>query len=78
MACFASGRRPFVHEAWHHPNVSKRRRWDVRAMDEADLRALVARCNRMDKALQAPHAKARRGWVDLRRHAQAELESRAL
>jgi len=54
----------------------KRREWNVKTMGEAELRALIAECNRQERTLIAPHAKARRGWAELRRTAEAELEAR--
>jgi hypothetical protein len=56
--------------------MAKQREWNLPAMDEAQLRALIARCNRMEKTLKAPHAKARRGWTELRGDAEAELARR--
>ena len=56
--------------------MTKRQEWDVAAMTEAELRALVARCNRRERELRAPHAKARREWVALRGRAEAELAKR--
>jgi hypothetical protein len=54
----------------------KRREWNLRGMDAAELRALVAECNRRERSLKAPHAKARRGWTELRAEAEAELDAR--
>lgn len=56
--------------------MSKRQVWDLPAMSEAELRNLVSRCNRQEKKLTAPYAKARRSWTDLRREAEAELARR--
>ena len=46
-------------------------------MSEAELRDLISLCNRKERVLQAPHAKARRGWTRLRVRAEAELERRS-
>lgn len=56
--------------------MSTRQEWNLPAMSEAELRALIARCNRRERALKAPHAKARRGWTALRAKAEAELAAR--
>jgi hypothetical protein len=56
--------------------MSKRQEWNLPAMDERELRALIARCNQREKALKAPYSKARRSWTGLRREAEAELAAR--
>jgi hypothetical protein len=56
--------------------MSKSRVWNLKAMSVAELRALIAQCNQKERLLKAPHAKARRGWVDLRKRAETELETR--
>jgi len=56
--------------------MSKRQEWKLAAMSEDELRALIARCNRQERVLKAPHAKARRDWTALRAKAEAELTTR--
>lgn len=46
-------------------------------MTEQELRGLIATCNQRERVLKAPHGKARRGWTDLRRQAEADLEARS-
>jgi hypothetical protein len=71
-----SERRPCTWTGGTLYGMAKRQEWNLPAMGEAELRALIAPCNRMEKALQAPHAKARRGWTELRGRAEAELAAR--
>jgi hypothetical protein len=54
----------------------KGRDWNLPAMSDVELQALITQCNRMEKQLEAPHGKARRGWTDLRKEADAELAAR--
>ena len=54
-----------------------KREWNLAAMSVDELRALIARCNRMEKVLKAPYAKGRREWTDLRARAEAELSKRS-
>jgi hypothetical protein len=56
--------------------VPKRQVWDIEGMSDEELRGLVARCNREERRLKAPHAKGRRTWTRLRARVEAELERR--
>jgi hypothetical protein len=58
--------------------VPKRRVWDLKSMNEAELRSLVHRCNHEEQRLKAPYKKGRKGWVELRGRVQTELERRGL
>ena len=56
--------------------MGRRNEWNLPAMNERELRALISRCNQREKALSAPYSKARRGWTSLRKRAEAELAAR--
>jgi hypothetical protein len=57
--------------------MSRRREFDVAKMSADSLRALIRECDNRIRALQAPYAKARREWADLRTRADAELARRS-
>jgi hypothetical protein len=57
--------------------MSKRRVHEFKTMTDQELHDLIHECDRMERLLKAPHAKARRGWTATREQASAELQRRA-
>jgi hypothetical protein len=56
--------------------MGRNRDYDLKSMDAAALRVLIARCERRVRGLRGPYAKARREWAALGDRAKAELARR--
>ena len=57
--------------------VAKYRRFDLKAMTEEELHALIRECSEMEQRLKAPYAKGRRTWTRQRAAAEQELAMRS-
>jgi hypothetical protein len=57
--------------------MPRRRVWDVKSMTDEELRALIHRCDVMERNLTGGYSKGRRGWTRLRSEAVDKLARRA-